>query len=476
MVRLILIAVTLIRLIIILFLGAGDDEAYHWVWSRHLAAGYYDHPPLVAYIIRIFTAIFGDNPFAIHFGALVCMTGFLLIIYRWSKELFSKENVLWLNMFIIFTPVIFLGGAIIAPDSSLGLFWILALYLVYKALKEKKSFFWYSAGISMGFAALSKYNGLLLPFLVILYLSLSDEHRFWLKRKEPYITFLLMFLLFLPVILWNARHGWASFEFQFLSRQHSSFSILKFLRFLLSQMVYLSPVGFILVLFGFARLSSLSFKEKRWEYRYLFLTSFPVVLLFALNSFFASKFGPHWPVLGYIGGFFGALSFEKIRKSHRIILGINLAISVLIVSVLVIQSFYPLIQMKGPLGDKDFTNDFYGWRKIASRVKELEKNLPAGTFLLAERYQTGSQLSLATGKDVYVLKPGRKTGFDFWQDAGSLSGRDALYFTHSRYFALPDTLYRFDRIEKIGEMPVVRRGQTVRTFHLFHCKNFCGPK
>src|SRR5690606_36310814 len=41
-----------------LTLGILPVEAYYWVWSERLQAGYFDHAPLIAWLIRPFTALF----------------------------------------------------------------------------------------------------------------------------------------------------------------------------------------------------------------------------------------------------------------------------------------------------------------------------------------------------------------------------------------------------------------------------------
>ena len=182
----------LLRLFVIAKIGLGDDEVYHWVWAQHLSLSYYDHPPLVTYIIWFLTKLFGDTAFVVHLEALCSVILFTLILYFWAKEIYSEKEAIMGTLLIIFVPIFFVGGVIVAPDSPLSVFWVLTLYLVYRALRENKNLYWYTAGITAGFACLSKYNGFFLPFLILLYLIFSPQHRFWLRKKEPYLAFLLM--------------------------------------------------------------------------------------------------------------------------------------------------------------------------------------------------------------------------------------------------------------------------------------------
>src|SRR5438445_9634283 len=52
-----------------------EDEAYQWLWSKHLALSYYSKPPLIAYLQFLGTSIFGDNEFGIRFLSPVFATG-----------------------------------------------------------------------------------------------------------------------------------------------------------------------------------------------------------------------------------------------------------------------------------------------------------------------------------------------------------------------------------------------------------------
>ncbi len=466
--------ITLVKFVTIIFLGPGDDEAYFWACSKNLELAYFDHPPMVAYVIKVFTSIFGNNPFAIHAGALVLTSCSILIAYKWLREMFSEEETLWGSLLFMFAPVIFMGGVIMAPDAPLALFWTLSLYLLYRALKEQKNLYWYLTGISMGLASLSKYNGFILPVMMFLYLILSKNHRPFLKKKEPYITLLLSIIVFLPVIIWNAQNDWVSFHFQFVGRHRFSLSIVKFLLFVASQMLYLAPTGFIIAMCGFTGLARLW--KKKWEYRYLFLMSFPVIALFAANSLYSHKFLPHWPALGYIGGFMGAAAAIKLTGKYKLLLKLNLAVCSILIAFLIVSSFHPVIPLAPNAREKDFTNDFYGWDLLKKEVETLTESLPDDIFYLAERYQTGAQFSLATNKPVWVKRKGRTTGYDFWQDIDSRKGMDALYFTHSRLFANPKHIYRFRSIKLLKEIPVKRAGIKVRTLYLYFCSDFRGTK
>lgn len=464
---------TVIHGLINLYTGLGDDEAYHWVWSNHLALSYYDHPPMVAYIIWLFTRILGTSYFTVHLGALVCFTLFIIVIYMWAEEMFSSREAFWAAVTFLFIPVFFVGGTVTVPDAPLALFWVLALWLVYRALKEGMARYWYLAGLAMGFSSLSKYNGLLLPGLVFLYLIFSKEHRFWLFKKEPYIGLLIMLITFSPVIIWNYGHQWLSFQFQFLSRHRGGLSFVRFLQFIGAQFAYISPLAFLYACLGFYRSARIGFGKKKWEYRYLFFVSFPLVVLFALNSFVSRSFKPHWPALGYIGAIMGGVAAGGLARKEVGFLKINFLICILLIGITVGQAFYPFL----PIPPKqDITNDLYGWDEVSRAIDGIEKEIAKPVFLLTDRYQNGAHLSFASRREVYTFRPRRLSQFDFWQDIGGLKGKNGIYVTHSRYFKDPNDIYIFEKIDLVKELNLIRGGRKMRTFYIYYCQNFGGLK
>ncbi len=465
----ILSSVTAIRLVIIAFIGLINDEAYYWVWSRHPSLSYYDHPPMIAWVIRVFTGVLGSSPFTIHLVGLLFITSFTVILYAWAKEMFSARDALWGTVTVLFTPLFFLGGSVLTPDAILSFFWVITLYAVFRALKSRKHFYWYWAGIAAGLGAITKYSIFFLPAAVFLYLIFSNENRWWLKKKEPYISFLLMVVIFAPVLVWNARNDWVSFTFHLVSRHNVYFSAGRFLRFIVSQMVHISPVAYIYCWISFFLLFLKGFKNKDWISRYLFFMSFPLVAGFSLSTFYTDALS-HWPVFGYVGGLIAIPAIIKSRNKNKVLVT-NIVLSVVIITVFAGQVIYPFFSIK-----KDPTNDVHGWSEVGKQTTKIYSTLPDESFLLCARYETGGQLSFAVRKEVYVLHPGRVTAFNFWQKEKELMGKDALYVTHSGCFYPPKNIYRFKSIKLLKEIPIYRAGKKVRTFSLYHCRDFRGTK
>ncbi|MEI6857911.1 glycosyltransferase family 39 protein [Psychrilyobacter sp.] len=85
-----LVGITVLRLAIGSYLNLSDDEAYYLLWSRNLGMSYYDHPPLIAYLIRLITSIFGENNFSVRFVSVGMISITSIYISIRSPTIYTK--------------------------------------------------------------------------------------------------------------------------------------------------------------------------------------------------------------------------------------------------------------------------------------------------------------------------------------------------------------------------------------------------
>ena len=166
------------------------DEAYYWLWSRHLAISYFDHPPMIAYLIRLGTALFGDTVFGVRSMAIAAMIAASALVYALTVILFDDRRLgvmatLWFNMM----PHTAFFSIVMYPDTPAILFWLLCCVALALVWKSGRGEWWYLAGAAMGLLLLSKYTGV---FLLGRHrasgFSASAQMRLWLKRREPYLA------------------------------------------------------------------------------------------------------------------------------------------------------------------------------------------------------------------------------------------------------------------------------------------------
>lgn len=210
-----LIVLTSVRLGLAAVLPLTPDEAYYWVWSRHLQSGYFDHPFMVAVWIRIGTWIAGDTSLGVRLlGPLSVLPGSWALFHAARMLLPSKawplsgfQSVLLLNA----TLMLGLGAATMTPDTPLVFFVSLSLYTIGRALSGPlgKAFgWWLLTGALLGLAFDSKYTAVLIGLgLGGAVLSKSALRR----QSGPWCAILILLLVTSPVTYWNATHHWASF-------------------------------------------------------------------------------------------------------------------------------------------------------------------------------------------------------------------------------------------------------------------------
>jgi dolichol-phosphate mannosyltransferase len=265
------------------------EEGYYWNYAQHLDIGYYDHPPMVAWLVAAFTGLLGDHEWAVRAGALLSggvAAGYAAAL---AAAIGGRPRAISAVLLVALLPGFFTAGLLMMPDAPLVACWAAALYYLYRALIVERPGAWYAAGVCVGLGLLSKYTMALLALSVVAYVLASPRARTWLRRPQPYVAALLAALLFAPVIVWNAQRQWVSFEYQSLERIHGSFE------FDLPAMigacaVLLTPVG-LLTAVGIvgsrrARLALAENAHERRTYRLLLtLTGLPLAVFVGFSLF-----------------------------------------------------------------------------------------------------------------------------------------------------------------------------------------------
>jgi dolichol-phosphate mannosyltransferase len=250
-IRIVVYAVVL-RLV---YLGSVEllpEEAYYWNYSRHLDIGYLDHPPMVAWLIRLGTTLFGQSQFGVRVGALGCSVFTSVFTYRLTRNLYGEESALAALVLSQALPFFFLSGLLMTPDAPLTAAWAASLFYFERALVEGRSAAWWRVGFWLGIGFISKYTiGLLVP-AAFLFMLWDRKSRQWFLRWQPYAAALLALAIFSPVIIWNAQHDWASFAFQ-TSRRLAEAPKFALHRLIASALILITPTGVLAIAVAFSR-------------------------------------------------------------------------------------------------------------------------------------------------------------------------------------------------------------------------------
>ena len=240
------LALVFLRAVYLPFPNLFPEEAYYWNYGQHLALGYLDHPPMVAWLIRLGGAVFGHGEPGVRVFALVCSLVTSFFAFRLA-DLLHGRRAAWMALLLAQgLPFFFLSGWIMTPDAPLTACWAGLLYFLARVFFAGSARAWWGVGVCLGLGMLSKYTVALLGPATLLFLALDPPSRPWFRRGPPYAAVALAVLIFSPVIVWNATHHWASFAFQSTGRLHEPrhFSVPELLG---AVALLLTPLGIFLV-------------------------------------------------------------------------------------------------------------------------------------------------------------------------------------------------------------------------------------
>jgi 4-amino-4-deoxy-L-arabinose transferase-like glycosyltransferase len=206
-----LLALTLLRLLVAATAPLSPDEAYYWVWSKALAAGYFDHPPMVALWVWAGTHLAGDGALGVRLLAPLAAAIGSLLLAQTAEDLLPGRRAGPLAAALLNATLLFGAGAVtMTPDTPLLLFWTATLWACARLRATRRGAWWLAAGLAAGLACDSKYTAVLLAPVLLLWLLWVPGLRPWLRRPLPWAAALLAGLCFAPVLAWNAVHGWVS--------------------------------------------------------------------------------------------------------------------------------------------------------------------------------------------------------------------------------------------------------------------------
>ncbi|MEW6184901.1 MAG: glycosyltransferase family 39 protein [Thermodesulfobacteriota bacterium] len=471
------------RLLVALLLPLSPQETYYWVFSLHPALSYFDHPPLVAQTIFLFSRALGHHVLAVRLGALLFALGTSWLVFRIGKRMFDDKVAFWAVLLMNLTPTFSMTAMIMTPDSPLLFFWCLTWFLMLKVLQENRYQWYLVAGLAAGLALTSKYSAFFLPLSLFIFLIFSSAFRHHLKRVEPYGGLILALAVFSPVVIWNAQNGWASFAFQSTQRAGALTGLQwdEFLGFLGSQMGILSPLIFIglgwTIYMGLKRY----WKDRLWPETFLLSLSLPMIFFFTSVAFV------EWVKINWLIPAYPPLLLLMTAYYQNRIIVLHWAPAfarclwavVLIFFVLLhLAPFIPQIPASGS------TDTLTGWKQLAGQLETIQKksDRTPPPFIFAWGHKTASELQfyLKGQPETYAQNViGQKAlGYDYWFDPKPLLGRDAL-FVWSDFDRFPyensGLLEKyFDQVELLEPFTIYRGKIPLRTFRIYRCTKYKG--
>jgi membrane-associated phospholipid phosphatase len=186
-----------------------QDEAYQWVWSKHLALSYYSKPPGIALIQFVSTSLLGDTEFGVRFFSPLFAAIVSLMLLRFLAREVGARLSFWLLVIATATPLLGVGTILMTIDPPLVLCWIWALVAGWRAAQpDGKTRDWLMVGLAMGLGFLCKYTAFYQIICFGIYFALWPMARTHLRKPGPWLALLVFSICTLPVVIWNSQHGW----------------------------------------------------------------------------------------------------------------------------------------------------------------------------------------------------------------------------------------------------------------------------
>ena len=129
----------------------------HWVWSRFLSASYYEHPPMVAFLMRIITIIGGHHEASLEIGAQLANLAILYLIFCLTLTIFHSQAALFALLVLSSMPYFTLGTVFLHITQPFVFCWVLALMLLVRYHSEPHPRWLLLIGVVCGLGALSKF-------------------------------------------------------------------------------------------------------------------------------------------------------------------------------------------------------------------------------------------------------------------------------------------------------------------------------
>lgn len=402
--RLSILVLFLFQVLISVSFELAHDEAYYWIYSKNLDWGYFDHPPFVGVVIKLFSFL-SPTEFSVRIGFIVLQFLSLLILMGLTN--YSVNSFL---LFFAF-PLASFTGILALPDIPL-LFMTACFCVQLKRYFEEDSA---TNALIMGFIIALGFYAKYHSVLLVLFTIVAVPALF--KRKSFYLTALAALIAFVPHLLWQYQHDFSTLRYHFIERPSSHFSLPRTLEYLCLQIglagVFAGPlVWFVLI----------KKKPVNSFQRALKFISIGTVLFFLFSSF-SKKVEANWTIFLAVPMIILTHHSELWSKKWAKGLLLSSFIMVIVARVLFVlpAELVPAKRMK----------EFKGWKDWSQDIRYVCGDLP----IIANSYQIASKLSFYLQEEISALNyHSRKNQFDFWRFDKKIPTNEVCYVTEKMTF------------------------------------------
>jgi hypothetical protein len=409
-----------------------SDEAYYTLFARHLAFGYFDHPPMIALLIRIGTILLNDE-IGVRIITVFAISAALYLIYK----LADVKNPL------IFLAVIFsifglnLLGFLALPDTPLLLFSVLFFTVYKRFLLHESTKNAVLLALVMAALLYSKYHGILvISFTLLSNLKLLKSGKFWMAAS-------IGIVLFMPHLLWQFAHDFVTVSFHIIERSSPRYHFSFTYEYLIGQILYYGPFTAIFMIIAVLRIKHNGLFDRA------LLWNFWGFIGFFLLSSFKGRVEVNWTLPVIVPSLIFFLRYTLLKPVFTkwfywfalpVILGILL---------LRLEFSFSVFNLK--IGRM---SDLRGHDEFSREVMARSNGLP----LITNTYQRAALISFYS--DVFTPSlniNGRRNQFDLWHAADSLRFHRVAFVTNylEEGLKIQNPYYNDYKITIIDSLPVM---------------------
>ena len=453
-----LLALTLLRLVVAAVAPVSPDEAYYWLWSRALAPGYFDHPPMVALWMRLGTEAAGEGSLGVRLLAPLSALVGSVLLWDAAERLFPGQHAgIPAAALMNATLLLGVGAVTMTPDTPLLFFWTATLWAVARARHAGRGSWWLAAGVFGGCALASKYTAALLGAGLLVWLIATREGRAWLRRPQPWAGAALALLVFAPVIAWNAAHGWASFTKQGgRTGDWRPVHAIGYLGELIgSQVALATPLVFVLCAWGACSAVRLARRDEAASLLAC-LTLLPAAVF--VEHALGDRVQGNWPAVIYPSACIAAAALGSRLWRPAVALGLVMAAAVYAQAA---AAPFHLPRRLDPT-----LIQLAGWPELARAVSEQGQRLGAA-FIAAEPYGVAAELARDVPPGLPVLAVGPRWSLLRLRHAATVGS--GLLVETSRRREPPDLAF-WASVELVGTLDRARDGEVAESYRLYRVR------
>ncbi len=426
---LVVTAAAVVRLVFAALIPLLPDEAYYWEWSRRLAPGYFDHPYGVALLIRIGDSLLAAiglsaTPFSVRLGPV--FAGWIASVATVSiaECVGGAAAAMRAALIMSVMPLAAAGLVLATPDAPLLAATAVAIYCLVRALESpvrssSSLRWWIATGAVLGIAFSSKYTSILLPVAVVVAVLMRGDLRARLGEAGPYVACVVAALVFTPVLVWNANHGWISFVFQLrhgLSAPQGSALLAAWKHegdFFGGQAALASPILFIMMAIAVSSALRRGATAVRFTLAMLALVSFAFFIYSAVRQ----RVEPNWPAPAYIPAIV-LIATASWGQRGLTWLKAGGGLAAVMSAVIYAQALAPILPIKP---SKDPIARAFGWRELAVAAQNAasvaHRATGSTTWSGGDRYQEAAELAFhdTLHRPTFAMNlSGRMNQYDLW--------------------------------------------------------------